>query len=313
MRVLRFDLEGLIAAGGVVDFSGPLAGVAPQTILTDFLVDWIWPVEPARGAQPVARLEQEIVGVHRRGPGGGSVTFLGFRPRDDQAASLGYESRTWFEILRALGAYPGSRADSDEDNPTVVSRQSPYLATRFPNGALAVAAHYRRHVETWPGGFHRDAEADRKALEQNPLPDERLELRGLRLAGRRLDYDGRLVMALRLDERDKLVAFGGYDCAWIQVDGRRVVFADQPMNQLAWAPVPPERRVPGGAILEMWVQGEGQVRIPLPPEVRSGRVFLQGPGYDTVGAEVPAQISGGRLRFQARPGWGKAHLFLLPG
>ena len=39
----------------------------------------------------------------------GSTTFLGFRPRDDQAASLGAEVRTWFEILLALGAYPGSR------------------------------------------------------------------------------------------------------------------------------------------------------------------------------------------------------------
>lgn len=313
VRELKFNLEGLIAAGGIVEFSGALRAVSPQTILTDFLVDWIWPVEPVEGAEIVARAEQEIVGVHRAVAGGGSATFLGFRPRDDQAASLGYETRAWFEILRALGAYPGSRAGSDEDNPTVVSRCSPYLATRFPNGAIAVAAHYRRHIETWPGGFHRDAEADRLALEKNPLPDDRLDLREFRVAGRTLDFQGRLVMAFRLDARGRLIAFAGHDCASIRIDGREHVFAERPMKHVAWAPVPVERRVPGGAVMELWVHGEGQVRIPLPEDLRSVRVFLQGARLDAPGATVPARVESGELRFRAQGGWGAMHLFVLPG
>jgi len=34
--------------------------------------------------------------------GGGSATFLGYRPRDDQSCSLGYETRNWFEVLHAI-------------------------------------------------------------------------------------------------------------------------------------------------------------------------------------------------------------------
>lgn len=310
---LESPLEGLIAPGGIVEFTGPLRRVPPQTILTDFLVDRLWPVSPAAGAETLARLEEQIVGVQRALPGGGSVTFLGFRPRDDQAASLGYETRTWFEILRALGAYPGSRPDSDEDNPTVVSRQTPWLATRFPNGAIALAAHYRRHPESWGGGFHRDAEADRIALEKNPLPEDRLDLRGLRVAGRTLDFQGRLVMAFRLDARGRLIAFAGYDCDRIRIDGREHVFADHPMPHVAWAPVAAERRVPGGAVMELWVQGEGDLRIPLAEDLSAARLFLQGPRPDAAGAAVPARVESGELRLHAQAGWGAAHLFVLPG
>ena len=312
VRELQCHIEGIIAAGGIVEFSGALRNVPPQTILTDFLVDWIWPVEPDAGTEVVARVEQETIGVRRVLSGGGSVTFLGFRPRDDQAASLGYETRTWFEVLRALGAYPGSRPDSDADNPTVVSRESPYLATRFPNGAIAVAAHYRRHVEAWPGGFHRDAEADRLVLEKNPLPDDRLDLRQFRVAGRTLDFQGRLVMAFRMDARGRLAAFAGYDCASIRIDGRDHVFADAPLPHIAWAPVPPERRVPGGAVMEFWVRGQGALRIPLPEDVRAVRLFLQGARPDSAGAAVPAQVQDGELRFRAEPGWGAAHGFVVP-
>ncbi|MBK9137509.1 MAG: hypothetical protein IPM17_01895 [Verrucomicrobia bacterium] len=147
---LAFAHEGIVAAGSECAFTGRLEAVRPQVVLTDFLVDLIYPVEPEREAEIVARIGRRVVGLHRRHPRGGSATYLGFRPRDDQAGSLGEPVATWFNILRALGAYAG------DDDPSVVSRTSPWLATRFPNGALCVAAHYRDHVESWPGGFHRD-------------------------------------------------------------------------------------------------------------------------------------------------------------
>ncbi|MGC8639887.1 MAG: hypothetical protein ACP5XB_08445, partial [Isosphaeraceae bacterium] len=117
----HFSHEGQMAGGKIVEFAEDLKSVPAQTILTDFLVDLVYPVEPAERAKVVARVAGETVGLHRQA-GRGTVTYLGFRPRDDQSASLGVEARTWFEILKALGAYPKSRSDVPvDDNPSVVS------------------------------------------------------------------------------------------------------------------------------------------------------------------------------------------------
>ena len=87
------------------------ASVAPQTILTHELVDRIYPVTPAAGAETVATVQRHCVGTVRRVVSGsnrsqGVAAFLGFRPLDNQSASLGYDTRTWFDALAALGAYP---------------------------------------------------------------------------------------------------------------------------------------------------------------------------------------------------------------
>ena len=75
--------------------------------------------------------------------------------------------RTWFEILSALGAYPKTHPDLPiNDNPSVVSRTTPYVACRFPNGTTSIATHYRSHEESWPGGFHRDAEKDKAKADE---------------------------------------------------------------------------------------------------------------------------------------------------
>ncbi len=310
----RFDREGLMAAGSVVNFSNLLQTAAPHTILTDFLVDRIYPVEPEASASVVARVAGEVVGVHSNLSGGGSVTFLGFRPRDDQSASLGYETRAWFQILKSAGAYPRSRKDLDvEDNPAVVSRESPYLATRFPNGAVALAAHYRTHVETWSGGIHRDAAQDEAILARNPLPPDTLDLRSFRVAGHMLNYRGRLIVAFRLDAAHRLAAFGGYDCASIEVDGRNYPFADRPLQHIAWAPVPEKRKVPRGAIMEIWVQGAASLKLPLPADVGAARVFAQGPRPGSAGQAVASSVRDGLVEFKSDPGWGHAHLYVVPG
>ena len=243
VKALQFGAEGQIADGWSVQFSGALGQVPPQAvILTEFLVDLTYPVEPDAGAEVVARLGPKVVGVHRPMPGNGSATFLGFRPRDDQAASLGVEVRTWFEILFALGAYPGSDPKAaGNDNPSVVSRTTPYLACRFPNGATSVGAHYRTHEESWGGGFHRDAKQDEETLKRNPLPPATLALRDFRVNGHRVTYDGDLTMTFRLDNAGSLAGFAGYNCQKVVIDGREFVFASQPIHLVAWAPVLPER------------------------------------------------------------------------
>jgi len=309
---LGFNLTGILAPGETAHFEGTLASVPPQTLLTHFLVDHVYPVEPVAGAEVVARMGQHVIGVHRRTGAGGTATYLGFRPRDDQSASLGYETRTWFEVLRSLGAYGNARTDRPvNDNPSVVSRESPYLACRFPNGTVTIATHYRQHAESWPGGFHREAKQDAESLARNPLPSDRLELANFAVGGHTVGYQGRLLVAFRLSDHHHLVAFGGYDCATITLDGVEYRFADRPAAHVAWAPVAANRRVPGGAVMEIWAHGPAELSIPLGESNARGRLFLHGPRPGSVGEEVPATVRDGLLRFTARQGWPEKHLYLL--
>ena len=309
---LGFGAQGGLAPGELIQFEGPLKGVPPQTILTHLLVDHVYAVEPGSDAQVVARLGGQTVGLHRHLPAGGAATFLGFRPRDDQSASLGYETRTWFEVLRALGAYPPSApALPANDHPCVVSRESPHLACRFPDGTLAIAAHYCRHVESWPGGFHRNASEDEAALARNPLPSDRLDLAGFSLQGFKITYRGRLVMAFRVAADGALAAFGGYDCAALQLGEVQHRFADRPMAHLAWAPVAENRRVPGGAVLELWAHGEAELRLPLSGARPRGRLFFHGSRPGSLGEEVPVKIENGHVLFSSKNAWPVKHLYLL--
>lgn len=313
---LAFGLEGLTAPGRTIQFQGPLAAVPPQTVLTDFLVDQLYPVVPGPQAEGVALMGTHVLGALRRFPGGGSATFLGFRPRDDQSGSLGQETRTWFEVLRALDAYPRRATHAPvNDNPAVVSRTTPYVACRFPNGTTALAAHYRNHEESWPGGFHRDAAADREALARNPLPPGDLNLVDFCVNGHRLSYQGALTVAFRMGSNGALEAFAGHECRGIAIDGKEQVLADGKLALLAWAPVPAARRVSGGAILELWAHaGTGtNVSVPLPAGISGGRLFLAGSRPGSLDRAVESVCENGRLRFEARPEWPRHHLYLLPG
>jgi len=312
VKAVQFGVEGEIADGWQVQFSGTLSKVPAQTILTDFLVDRIYPVEPGGEAETIAFVGPKIVGTHRPTAKTGSATFLGFRPRDDQSASLGVEVRTWFEILFALGAYPGSGSDkTGNDNPSAASRMSPYVACRFPNGTTSLAAHYRTHVESWPGGFHRDTKQDQEILSRNPLPSAALELRDFQVNGHRVTYTGAFTVAFRLEGAGSLTAFAGHDCQKIAVDGREFVFASKPVSLAAWTPVLPQRRVPGGALMEVWVNGEADMTLPLPPGVKGGELYFQGARVDAFGEKVACECSGGVLQFKARNDWPQKHLFFV--
>jgi hypothetical protein len=314
VKALRFGAEGHFAGGWEVRFSGALQSVPAQHILTDFLVDRIYPMEPEGDAETVAEVGRKLVGIHRRLPKGGSATYLGFRPRDDQSASLGEEARTWFEILLALGAYPkiGPSAPKN-DNPDVVSRTTPYVACRFPNGATTVAAHYRSIEETWPGGFHRDTKQDQEILSRNPLPSPKLELREFCVNGHCLNYDGTLTVAFRLDQHGQLAAFAGQECRAISVDGREFVFAKAPMALLAWAPVLPERRVEGGAVMELWAHGEAELAIPVPMGVAKGELYFAGASPGALGERIESVCKDDLLRFRVVNQWPQKHLYLVTG
>ncbi len=257
----------------------------------------------------IATTQDRVVGLRRVVGERGSVTFLGFRPRDDQSASLGYETRTWFEILRTLGAYPNSRIDGPDDNPTIISRSTGYVACRFPNGAVSLAMHYRTHQERWPGGFKRDEKQDAEILRNHPLPPERIEVEDFAIAGHKIRFQGDLAVIFRVDQRGDLVAFAGYNCRGIVVDGKAWEFGSAPVPVIGWAPVLAERQVAGGAVLELWLQGAGDITIPC--AAKAGRLYLAGGKVGTVGAEVTCLIENGFLKFRAEAGWGQQHLYLL--
>jgi hypothetical protein len=306
--------EGLIAAGKQVAFQGPLAAVTPQLILTDFLVDRIYPVKPLGGARAAARVKNWIVGTQRVLPGGGSATFLGYRPRDDQSRSLGYEARNWVEILDALGAYsPTGRFPGLNDNTEHVSRTTPYLVCRFPNGAVAIAPHLREVEEDWRGGFSRDREADRAYIAANPPPSEAIRLRDFKVNGHSVTCDGARAVCFRVNQRGELIAFAGGQAREISIDGRKTVFADRELSEVAWAPVPRQRQVPGGAVLQIMSRGEGTLRIPASTLPAALEIVAEGPTPGSRGATVPSRREHGALVFTVTRKMVGRWLYGVPG
>lgn len=303
VKNLRWEREGLGVAGSTVHFDNALRAVPPQTVLTDFLVDRAYLVDAAEGVECVARIAGSCVGT-LRSVGKGRALYLGFRPRDDQAASLGDEVRTWFEILLAFGSI-GIRQDAGNQRRSQrdlaeqrmarhpVSQRHPLSRRPLPPARRELA-----------GRIPPDAAKDEAILRGNPLPPETLEIRDLAIAGQRIKaYQGRRLLALRTRmgrDQTELEAFAGYDCRSVEVGNRKFEFAAQPMPFLAWAPVSEERRVNGGALAQLWIQGQGKVRLPLPSvALNASRLVAAGP-QGTVGGPIPARFADGWVEFEAQ-------------
>jgi hypothetical protein len=294
--------DGTIVAGRQVEFLGSLAGLEPMTVLTDLLPDRAYPVEPPAGVETVARIKGRIVGTHRRLPDGGTVTYLGFRPRDDQSMMTGRDERHWLDILRLLGCYAATGAFADaQDNTEQISRTTDYFTARFPNGAISVAPHLRHLEEAWPGGFQRDAAEDAKIVKTLDLPSERIILDGFKVNGHSVDYQGDRAMAFRVDDQGRLIAFAGRGCSEITVDGRKTVFADRAVPLAAWAPVPANRRVEGGAAIIVRAAGDGRLAIPA-PALAKATVYREGPTPGSRGPVVESKIADELLTFEPTPG-----------
>lgn len=117
-------------------------------------------------------------------------------------------------------------------------------------------------------------------------------------------------MAFRVDD-GRLAAFAGYKCRNVVVDGRDFVFANAPVALAAWAPVLPQRRVSGGAVMEIWVQGEADMSLPLPRGVTRGELYGQGAKLGSFGEKLHCECADGLLRFKAVSAWGQRRLFLV--
>jgi hypothetical protein len=279
-----------------VDFEGALAGVEPQIILTDFLVDHIYPVTPREGTEIAARSKDEVVATYRKLENGGIAAFLGYRPRDDQSASLGYETRNCFDVLSKLGAYPAiGKFDGVNDNTEHISRTTGYLTCRFPNGAVAIAPHLKTVEEDWDSGFARDQEKDKEYLDNNPPPSDAIKLEAVRINGHDVTYSGTHAMAFRVNERGHLAAFAGSGCTGIIIDGREWKFADHVLWGIAWAPIAKERHVPGGAVVQIMVRTPGEVRIPLADVPGDLELVVEGSKPGSRGETVPSRVEDGAL------------------
>jgi hypothetical protein len=304
------DPLGLSLPARRVTFQGALAGVPWQTVMTDFVVDRVFPLKAREGVDPVAVLRSGgpegvlVVGTRRVLAGGGQVVTLGFRPEDDQSASTGVEIRTWYEILRALGAYPG------DDHPVALSRTTEYLAATFPNGAVALCPHYRHHPESWPGGFYRDPELDRELLEANPVPDDAIKLDEFVVAGQRVSYVGRHAVAWRYDGAD-LIAFSGVECTGIDIDGTRFAWSETEVD-VAWHPLGPAYTAAtvgaaglGIPLYRVWVGSIGTVCLPIPlPEgdLQLWRgAYAPGSSASSDPAQMPVGYVVDQVPFEAEP------------
>ncbi len=278
---------GLAMAGRKIDFQHALTNIPSQPILTDFVIDHVYPVSSHPGTVELAFCANDYL----VGTGRDHAYFFGFRPRDDQSASLGYESRTLFEILDQIGAYPPTGIFPHiNDNPEHVSRSTDYLATRFPNGANVIVRHYRRHKETWPGGFSRDEVKDSLHLLANPLPSDEINLRHFAINGHVVNFDGRLTMAFRVNEQDELIAFEGQSCNQVEINGKTHKFSTSKLDKIAFAPSPEsndERRI--------FVVGNAEVKIPLPKQFEGKHLSL----LDESNSIVKMSVSDRRLYFAA--------------
>jgi len=292
---------GEIATGRKITFQNSFAKVTEQTILTDFLVDRIYPVTAGKNCEILAASGGKTLGAVIKS-GKGKNFYFGFRPRDDQSASLGYETRTMFEILNACGAYPASGKFSlENDNPTVISRTTGYLATSFPNGSIVIVKHYRTHGESWDGGFSRNEEADAKALALNPMPSDTMILNEIKVYGHQLSYHGKLILTFLTNSANQLIAFEGHTCKELTLDGIRYEFAQKPFETISFYPENDQAKT-----YYVILKGDGKVILPI-PFASGNKLKISTPdrrkvSYHLVNSQielnVTPEISGKRLRLE---------------
>lgn len=280
--------NGKAASGKIVKFTGLMKDVEPQTILTDFVVDRIFPVVN-ENSEVAATCNGEVIGTVRDFPNNGRACFMGCRLRDDQSRSLGYESRNMFEVLNYLGAYPASGTFKNRnDNPSFLSRTGDYFVSSFPNGTTMVVNHYRTHVENWDGNFSRNPEYDAEILKNNPLPTDTIKLYNAAINGHIVSYTGRLSMGFNVKNK-RLCSFYGQQCNEITVDGTKYIFSAGKLNDITFGPV-------NGDLTHynLYANGAERIEIPVPQTVNGAKATVDG-------NEISVSVKRGTLVVNLKP------------
>jgi hypothetical protein len=112
--------------------------------------------------------------------------------------------------------------------------------------------------------------------------------------------------------RGELLAFAGHHCRSLAVDGRETVFAAGEVSEIGWAPVPPERRVPGGAMLQARVTGRGEVRLPAAGLSAGAALIAEGAAPGSRGQPVPCRRGGDALVFEVDAATSGRWLYAVP-
>lgn len=280
--------NGKAASGKIVKFTGLMKDVEPQTILTDFVVDRIFPVVN-ENSEVAATCNGEVIGTVRDFPNNGRACFMGCRLRDDQSRSLGYESRNMFEVLNYLGAYPASGTFKNRnDNPSFLSRTGDYFVSSFPNGTTMVVNHYRTHVENWDGNFSRNPEYDAEILKNNPLPTDTIKLYNAVINEHIVSYTGRLSMGFNVKNK-RLCSFYGQQCNEITVDGTKYIFSAGKLNDITFGPV-------NGDLTHynLYANGAERIEIPVPQTVNGAKATVDG-------NEISVSVKRGTLVVNLKP------------
>ena len=273
--------EGVKMADRFVTFDGAFKKVAPMEIRTDLLPDYVYPVQ-ASDAEVVAYVDGKPVGTYAK-RGLGSMSYLGFRPRDDQSVSTGKDVSTLFDILCALNAY-------GEDSLEKRSRPegSRYIMNVFENGAVAVANHYRTFQEDWYGSFFRDVEEDKRLLEGRELPPYDIELENEVILGRTVSYKGDGCMTFNTDACGNLVGFAGENTRGITVDGKEYALYSE--NAQFMFAVLEKSRIPEelSAVMVLRADRAGVFTVPAPAGFENAKAVLC--RVDLVKADEDVQV-----------------------
>ena len=241
-----------------VCFGGVFEGVADMPVLTDFVIDRVYPVE-CTDSVPAAYIAEPGGGKKTVGAikpfGKGRVCYLGCRLRDDQSESTGGDISTFTDVLYALGVFSG------EDDADYLARKGDYYFARFANGAKSASVHSRSITEDWEGGFFRDKEKDDAALANRELPPMELDFDDITVEGDKIGYSGEGFVFWRKGGDGELEAFTGYKTTKIRLNGAEYSFCDQKAD-ISFAPLHPER-LPEGYSNGFWLYStSGKVTVP---------------------------------------------------
>lgn len=215
-----------------INFTGELEKVGKMMIPTSLFPDMVYFLEYAEEAKPIAMLRGKMVGSIKR-VGNGLALYLGFRVRDNQSEKI----FTLFNLLRAIGSYK-------ENDVHDLSHSTPYIFTKFPNGAISVARHYYEVEENWSGEFFRQDD------KENHYPPTWIDLEKQEIENHIITYKGDQCMSYRIDKDNNLIGFAGYSTTGITIDGREYKLIEKPGNIL-FAKIHPERILPD--IKECWI------------------------------------------------------------
>ena len=140
---------------------------------------------------------------------------------------------------------------------------------------------------------------------------DNISLKNFKVNGHQLDYEGRLILAYNSDQSGNLIAFEGHDCDRIQLDDKIFVFASQKQKHLAWAPVAANRQIFNKAFFEIYIDGSGEIAIPLTTSRKNLKLFAEGTVPGSMGKKVAFIFENGYIKIQANEQNTRRRLYLV--